>query len=883
MRESENPMVAQPERLDSLVSEDPIALNLLRIMRDGAGASLDVAVKATLELGVPEQHVLAAAEKIREQSRRTKLARVPSAVIAGGIESWYPGARAADRSWGALERTLRADNWDDMAIESLDVASNKVVAQLPDPHSPGASRCCGLVIGYVQSGKTTNFTAVIAKAADAGYRLFIVLSGMHNGLRLQTQERLNEQLWEQDREHWNRLTDEDDFVPTANVDALISSTDMKTIAIVKKHGQRLRALRSWLFEANEETLAKCPVLIIDDEADQASINTAKPDQSPSVVSGLIKSIVNDLPKSAYVGYSATPFANVLIDPANYEDLYPRDFIVDLPRPSGYLGPEAIFGREPLEFDENRSFESEHDFIREVDVDELSALRPKGTKAKAGFEMSVTKSLEEALQYFLLSTAARRVRQTGPVHSTALIHTSQYTDVHAKAAREVRICLDRMGTRLVNSDAALIAELETTWIRECELLPAEEFGNTPVTFDDLKVHLAAVAADVRVIVDNSRSEDRLDFDDREPQVTVAVGGNTLSRGLTLEGLCVSYFVRSASAYDTLLQMGRWFGFRRGYEDLMRIWMTDDMREWFAHLATVEQEIRYDIARYTEEHITPEEVGPRLRTHPKLAITAAAKMRGAVRANMSYSGRRLQTILFEHRDPDWLEANRLAVKSLVEDAPPQMRRVIRGGVQALGKVSVERVIRFLDDYSFHPNARDLDSALIAQYLEGRLDAQELTHFSVVIMGRDGISPTLGSVDLGLASEIGCINRSKLKKIGGTDYADIKGLVSTTDRVIDLDITTNDVSAGTLAALRNSPTRGGQGDGSGLLAIYPISKDSVVLKGDPDTRVPLDAVAHVMGLGIVFPETASADAKVKYMTADVSKMGDLEVEIPDDADDE
>ena len=117
--------------------------------------------------------------------------------------------------------------------------------------------------------------------------------------------------------------------------------------------------------------------------------------------------------------------------------------------------------------------------------------------------------------------------------------------------------------------------------------------------------------------------------------VAVGGNTLSRGLTLEGLSVSFFVRTASAYDTLLQMGRWFGYRNGYADLTRIWMTDEMREWFHHLATVEQEIRYDIERYETDHLTPEQLGPRIRTHPKLAITAAAKMQHARAADASYS--------------------------------------------------------------------------------------------------------------------------------------------------------------------------------------------------------------------------------------------------------
>lgn len=291
--------------------------------------------------------VEAAAGRIRVLTEDIQTARRPRAVVAGNIESWYAGPRAEDRNWSALLEILAEDGWDSDALKDLYDSSTKVVAHLPNPHGRDDYQCRGLVLGYVQSGKTTNFTAVIAKAADAGYRFFIVLSGIHNALRQQTQDRLNDQLWEHNPEIWNRLTDETDFKPTANVDALLATQDQRVLAIVKKNGPRLRALKKWLFGARAEVLAACPVLIIDDEADQASVNTSKPDRQATRINRLIRDIVNGLPKSAYVGYTATPFANVLIDPKDYEDLYPRDFIVDLPRPAMYIGPEAIFGREPL--------------------------------------------------------------------------------------------------------------------------------------------------------------------------------------------------------------------------------------------------------------------------------------------------------------------------------------------------------------------------------------------------------------------------------------------------------------------------------------------------------------------------------------------------------
>lgn len=206
-------------------------------------------------------------------------------------------------------------------------------------------------------------------------------------------------------------------------------------------------------------------------------------------------------------------------------------------------------------------------------------------------------------------------------------------------------------------------MEQQWLDECDRVPAVDFGLADIPWADMLAELPHVTDRAEVITDNSRSVERLSFDDENPRVIIAVGGNTLSRGLTLEGLSVSFFVRTASAYDTLLQMGRWFGYRNGYADLTRIWMTDEMRAWFHHLATVEQEIRYDIQRYESEHATPEQFGVRIRTHPKLAITAAAKMQNARRAQASYSGRRLQTILFNHRDKDWLTENIATGRSLI----------------------------------------------------------------------------------------------------------------------------------------------------------------------------------------------------------------------------
>ncbi|PQM45149.1 hypothetical protein C1Y40_04690 [Mycobacterium talmoniae] len=868
-----------------LTAEDPVVRQLARIMRDGKPLSLDEAVAELSEL-VDRARVEEAADRIRELNERVQQAQTPTSVVAGNIESWYPGPRSEDRNWSALVDILRNDGWNDEAIHDLDQSSTKVVANLPNPAGDGEYQCRGLVLGHVQSGKTTNFTAVIAKAADAGYRLFIVLSGIHNALRHQTQDRLNEQLWGPLPGKWHRLTNEEDFRPTANVDALLSTLDQRVLAVVKKNGPRLRALKKWLFAARSEVLGACPVLIIDDEADQATVNTAKPDRQPTRINGLVRDIVNGVPKSAYVGYTATPFANVLIDPTNYEDLYPRDFIVDLPRPAVYIGPEAIFGRESLNFDDTDVGEDGNNFVRSVPDDEIDDLRPKGAANRHLFEPKITDSLDAALRYFLMSTAARRARGKGNPHATALVHSSQHIDVHESTASAIKDHLDLLSARIERCDSVLISSLEQQWSNECEEVAASEFGLDPVPWEDVAARLPAVASAVEVIVDNSRSAERLNFDDQNPRIIVAVGGNTLSRGLTLEGLSVSFFVRTASAYDTLLQMGRWFGYRNGYADLTRIWMTDEMRAWFHHLATVEQEIRYDIERLEVEHLTPEQFGVRIRTHPKLAITAAAKMQNARRAEASYSGRRLQTILFNHEDPAWLATNIDAARQLMRVATERAeRRPKSHGVIIFRGIDSREIISFLSMYNFHENSRDMDSDLINRYILNRRDEGELLTFNIAVMGRSSMSDYLGEIDLGLEKPVGCINRARLNVIGGSTYADIKALMSRNDRVIDLDVPPSELTAETsvkkLVQMRDPRELGGFGDGSGLLLLYPVSKDSRPVRGTIGTRTALNAERHIIGVGMVFPESRSLAANVEYVTADIAAMPGVQVDAPDDSD--
>ena len=832
-----------------------------------AGNTPEQAEQTMLDIPMPADLVKAAVDRFRSVADGIITAREPESLVRDHVVPWYTGPRPADPFWPALSAHLTSQGFGTDALESVNIASTKVVANLPPPWEAEFSGR-GIVLGYVQSGKTSNFTALAAKAADAGYRLIIVMSGIHNSLRRQTQDRLNEQLLDLNRTRWVELTDSDrDFGSPPNADALLSQNELRILAVVKKHPMRLRNLIRWLGEASDLARRNCPILVIDDEADQASVNTGRDQRA--MINRLILELLRQ-PKIAYVGYSATPFANIFIDPTVPEDLYPRDFIVDLPKPDDYFGPERLFGREPLTEEEYESGETFDglDVVRFIAEDEARDLRPPRKKAdRADWVPDVTGSMRDALSYFLLATAARRARGHSGKHSSMLIHTTQYADLHMRYVVPLREEIADIGRRVERGDTGLLRQ---QWEQELERVPAASVGEESVRFDELEPYLAGVIGDVELIVDNYLSDVRLDYGE-EPQVVIAIGGNTLSRGLTLEGLVVSFFLRSAGAYDTLLQMGRWFGFRGGYADLPRIWTTTELAEYFQFLATVEAEIRTDIARYERESLTPVEFAVRVRTHPKLAITSALKMQAATAAQVSYSGRRLQTIIFEHRDGDWLRSNQKAARELIAAAGgPDPQDIGRGRYLYKG-VSQEVISSFLDAYAFHQDSQDLVSSRIRAYIAGQVRNGELLDWNVGIVGRE--DHKWGTFDMGTGpgKPVGLINRSAVLAIA-KPHANIKSLMSHEDRVLDLGLPPNEVKALSDAQLQDRRPKG-----TGLLILYPINKDSVPLR-DAATRVPLNALEHVIGVGLVFPDASDPGWAVDYKSVALP-AGD--VDEPDEVD--
>lgn len=797
---------------------------------------------------------------------------------------WYEGPQKSDVFWPALKVQLEP-TIDRTGLLGVDQASDKIVGLMKPPGTESISSR-GLVLGYVQSGKTTSFMSVISKAADVGYRLFIVLSGVTDNLRSQTQERLQKQLVGDLTQQWYLLTDiYSDFSRDDNAPNLLSKSDNRLLAVVKKNPFRLQRLVKWLNTAGESTLRGCPILIIDDEADQASIDVGKRGRT-SRINGLIGQILSK-PKAAYIAYTATPFANLLISPKDFEGLYPRDFIVDLPKSGAYFGAERIFGREPVGPEEEGTVETEGlDVVRRVEIDEIPLVQPpKGKGAVSTWVPEIPASLRQSILWFILATAARRARGSGKVHSSMLIHTSMLSDAHNKLRVPVAALLDQLVADSQTLAGPAWPEFRELWELESPKVPALDGATTPVDWVGVQSEISEVLSQTRIIIDNYLSSERLLYSDESPVPLIAIGGNTLSRGLTLEGLVSSYFVRAASAYDTLLQMGRWFGYRRGYGDLTRVWMTSDLENWFRDLATVEEEVRRDIRRYEAEDLDPSELAVKIRSHPSMAITSAAKMRDAVRAEVSFGGTRQQTILFNHRDRRWLDQNLLATSSLLRKAlgsGSELKSTSSEGKLLLKNVDSSLIIDFLHEYQFHPDALRMKTELICGYIQDQMAQGYLKKWNIVIMG----FPTErnGTVDLGVGRQINLIERARID-IVGLPHANIKSLVTTSDRVADLGRSVAQVQAmaddkGTDAAFLK--VREELLGDVGLLNIYPISRNSkpreTVKKDGQKRRMHLDAVQDVIGIGVFFPEQRGSSSSLSYYSADLSS--EL-IEEPEDID--
>ena len=679
--------------------------------------------------------------------------------------------------WGNYKQYLEEEkNYSPDVINKLDLLTDEILNNLFDPTLRIKINKKGLVVGQVQSGKTGNYTGLICKAADAGFGLIIVLAGIHNNLRSQTQLRIDESFLGFDTKHKRALItknirigvgqpgysnkkvahsltsseEKGDFNQgVANSLGLNFETSDTLIAVIKKNPGPLRQVYGWLSaNAKEDSelrkaIREKAILVIDDEADNASINTNKKEREPTRINGQIRDILNLFNKSAYVGYTATPFANIFI-PLDDQNLFPRNFIKNIPAPSNYIGPEKVFGFSPLEEDEASST-----VLPIVNrINDYSGFVPDRHKKDDQLPSSLPESLKRAIRCFIITCAIRRLRGQTAVHNSMLIHVSRFqrwqdfiTDLISNQIVDYR-------NRIDQNDKTTLELFRNTFETDLNgyksyVSISEQILSSPLKeidsqitvhkWSDVLEHLNDAVQRIKVKAIHGGSGEALDYYDHKDGLSViAVGGNKLSRGLTLEGLSVSYYLRASRMYDTLMQMGRWFGYRGGYVDLCRLFTSRELNEWFCHITQASEELREEFDYMSDiAGSTPEQYALRVRTHPGvLQISATNKMRSAITVQISWAGRLVESYEFK-KDISIIDNNLRNTQKFISGLPTNF--VPKPNAFVWYDIPAEQVINFFEGIQSVENLKKAEPRKIIQFITTQLRNGELTDWRVALMSK------------------------------------------------------------------------------------------------------------------------------------------------------
>jgi len=842
----------------------------------------------------------------------------PTELIAkdGLHKEWLP-AKAGEINWLCWERYrkyLRTDRKLPLKIiDKLDDIGSRILSNLEDPERKGAWDTRGLVVGHVQSGKTANYVGLICKAVDAGYKLIIVLSGMHKSLRSQTQERLDEGFLGRDTSRLSgtvrggtaigvgkirdlkkrniaSLTtahDLGDFRRSVASQAGYPLGEMPLILVIKKNKSILDNLLTWLQEnggavfdplLKRNVLTDIPTLLIDDEADNASVNTNSPsvdefgnideETDPSAINKKIRQILSTFRKVAYLGYTATPYANIFIYPPDInpeigEDLFPRSFIVNLHPPDNYIGPETIFG---LQSDDGPTTYTPIPVIRALQESDYEPYIPN--KHRRTFTISeLPPTMKEAILFFILSLAGKAARGQGTEHSSMLIHVTRFTDVQQRIYDLVEEYVKDLNLRLRfkegNREDKIVNELKDLWERE--YIPKREAissavkdkGLTALTWKDIAKFIKPAAQKILVKRINGTAQDILDYKRHKGDglTVIAIGGDKLSRGLTLEGLTVSYYLRSSRMYDTLMQMGRWFGYRDGYLDLCRLYTSEELIQFYQDTTAANAELRREFDDMATVNATPEEYGLKVRTSPLgLQITAANKIKHGKTLSLSYSGVLAELYAYK-KDPHWLAANLSAGEKLVKAIGPESFTK-KGSNHVADAIAATGVLEFLAGLNESPRCLNASPKKLRQFIEAQLPAGHLKEWTVAIFGGgDGPASKIFGLDVRL------IQRADTGD-GGLDYYLLpqRRLITPSNEEIDFQP----------EELKQLPRKGGvinrealrtaRPNRRALLMLYPLDPDYAGAKGN---RV--FSSSPILGYAISFPKIPGA-REIQYTVNNV-----------------
>lgn len=659
-------------------------------------------------------------------------------------------------------------------LTELDQSTDKILSNIEDPERNGIWSSRGLVIGDVQSGKTTNFIGVINKSLDAGYKVIIVLSGLHNNLRTQTQQRFEEGVTGSNTktdalsnfcgvakyiddpsklriEGITSRNDTGDFTRVKEP----NSTFSKIFSINKKNVNTLTRLIKYIkgfIPEGQNSHRNLPLLLIDDEADNASINTKKPDFDPSTINRLITELLSLFDKNSYIGYTATPFANVLSDVKNTQDLFPRNFIMCLGRADNYIGPAQVFGEIEDQETSNEDIvdlnkrKTNVDWFRNIDnphsydSDWIEFLPNRHNKETILGEMP--DSLKDAIYSFLIGIKIRSLRGDEYEHKTMLIHITRFQNVQRQIVEMVDDFVNEIYSELAIGQ---INKIDNSHLEAIENVYYRDFENTGFSWETieenlsetvslLKDHIFGINGDIKDVIDEEKYEKGL--------VSIRIGGDKLSRGLTLPGLMVSYFLRTSRMYDTLMQMGRWFGYRDGYEDLCRIFTTGRLYNWYGHISFASEGLRRRIQQMNLRYLSPLEYRQEVQSHPgMMLVTALNKQYHSRKLSISYNNSNPQIYSFDLslKGIEIQKENLNHVNNFFETLSTKKDSEVIKLNTIFRDVSADDVKNFIRSFHYGDNVIGIwDTKSIVNYISEMNKIEELTSWTVVLFSNSSSGP-------------------------------------------------------------------------------------------------------------------------------------------------
>lgn len=667
-----------------------------------------------------------------------------------GHEKWFLDKKPLldMKYWERYKKYLLNDKgFSVKVVNTMDDILDKLTDLLGDPSRDVAYSRRGLIIGDVQSGKTANYLGLICKAVDVGYKVVVLMAGTIEKLRKQTQMRVDEGFVGADSDAMMKMLENGQVIGVGNYDSSIrpmvltsTADDFKqqnannlgfdlrningpVIFVVKKNSSILKRLNKWLttFNQNGQQKIRQSILVIDDEADNASVNTNKDEDSPTAINGQIRDLVSKFEKSSYVGFTATPFANIFIDPDSYdamleEDLFPKDYIYSLNAPSNYTGARNIFSEDGdasymlVEIDDNFRNPQSIEFILPL-------------KHKSSIQVrELPKDLKTAIESFVLANVMEDLAGLSNNHRSMLINVSRFTAVQEEVSGLVNEYLkDIQGACKLYCKLPSNKALQDTYMKRLKKTFETIYSNVHFAWEEVQTQLYNSCGSIIVQTINQRNGQNLNYDDYPNGLRlIAVGGMSLSRGLTLEGLVISYFYRNSRMYDTLMQMGRWFGYRGKYADFCRIWMSDDSIEWYRYISQATDELREEVKRFEDSGLTPKDFGLRVRSDlTALIVTARNKMRSTeeMECAISFSGVYIDTPeIYADLDKNRrnLESVNSLIKTCMEYGDEYTPKAEEGNQYIIRNVPVQVILEFLNEIEVSPKNEKFNTTAIRRFI-------------------------------------------------------------------------------------------------------------------------------------------------------------------------